>query len=216
MASPKSPRSPTASRRSYHRLNSSQDFNDLVDECFNNGQNTQGLGISAERTVSIQRVPVGSRASVHSRTPSNPFSTANNSPRLPESPFVATPSNPLITSPGLAYNGEALRKLASVEEQEQEPYNIKGKSKSSSFTGDFDGGDRGGDNDDYNDNSMSIYYWECIINNRQNSKAALQLKVSTPNEPAGSRSRSYYSPYTRPSSPHSGLFWHAWALDMAV
>jgi len=206
--SPNSPRSATTSRRSYHRLSSSQDFNDLIDECFDPERPAQGLGISGERRVSIPRVPVGSRTSMHSRKNSNPFSTGQNSPQIADSPFITEPSKPLLSSPGLTYNGEVLRKLAAVEEQEQEPYNMKGKNKSSSFTEDFDGEDieeRSANNGNYNDNSTTAsLFEECAANSRQNSKAALRNEVSTRPEQVGSRSRSCSFPYTRPFSPRYG------------
>jgi hypothetical protein len=130
---------------------------------------------------------------MHSRKTSNPFSTGQSSPQIADSPLITEPSKPLLPSPGLAYNGEALRKLAAVEEQEQEPDFIKGKSKNSSFTEDFDAEDieRGMNNGIYNDNSTAPFpSEECVANNRQNSKAALQHTVSTRPELAGSRSRS--------------------------
>lgn len=169
-------------------------MNDLIDKCFEPDRTAQGLGISGDRRVSIPRVPVGSRAasmySLHSRKTSNPFSTGQNSPQIADSPLFTEPSKPLLASPGLAHNGEAMRKLEAVEEQEQGPNFTKGKSKNSSFTEDFDI-ERGMGNGNYNDNSMLPFPFEgYMANSRQSSKAALQHKVSTTPEPAGSQSQS--------------------------
>jgi hypothetical protein len=129
---------------------------------------------------------------MHSRKTSNPFSTGPNSPQIADSPLITEPSRPLLSSPGPVFNGEAMRKLEAVEEQEQEFF-TKGKSKSSSFTEDFDVEDleRGMGNGNYNDNSTAVLpFEEYIANNWQNSKAALQHKVSTTPEKVGSRSPS--------------------------
>ena len=112
----------------------------------NDEQQLRGLGISDRRT-SIPRVPVGSRASISSRAPSNPFASPLDSPR------IAEPSKPLLASPSYTYNGEGLTRDTPRIEEEQDVT----KGRNSQFTEDFnteaDGGSRGMDS--HNHNSMA-------------------------------------------------------------
>ncbi|TVY42651.1 hypothetical protein LSUB1_G003795 [Lachnellula subtilissima] len=173
IASPKSTKSPNPSsspilRHGYHRMDSSPDLDDAISRSspkpsinpfFENDEpQLRGLGISDRRT-SIPRVPVGSRTSMHSPTPSNPFVSPLDSPR--------------ITEPSYVYNGDGLARDTPRIEEEQDVT----KGRNSQFTEEFnteeDGGNKGMDNNHSHNNHL-----DCPSTEQFYSKRASWLSIS--------------------------------------
>ncbi|TVY16689.1 hypothetical protein LARI1_G008030 [Lachnellula arida] len=154
--SPK-PSSSSILRHVYHRVDSSPDLDDAVSKSSpkpsinsifeNDEQQLRGLGISDRRT-SIPRVPVGSRTSIHSRTPSNPFVSPLDSPRISEPSYI--------------YNGDGLARDTPRIEEEQDVT----KGRNSQFTEEFnteeDGGNKGMDNHNHSHTDSKRASWLSI------------------------------------------------------